>query len=136
MRAVASACVLQKEEENMIQKVNLSEKLSQIKDYWKPRILGELNGQEIKLVKFHGPFVWHHHDHEDELFVCISGRFRIELRDGTVELGAGEICIVPRGIEHRSSADEEAHVLVLEPIGTRNTGNVEDPELTAAGVPM
>jgi mannose-6-phosphate isomerase-like protein (cupin superfamily) len=120
----------------MMNKVNLAEKLSQISDYWKPRILGELNGQELKLVKFRGTFVWHHHENEDELFLCLSGRLRIQLRDGSVELGAGELYIVPRGIEHRTSADEEAHVLIFEPIGTRNTGNVEDPELTAAGVPM
>ena len=108
-------------------KINLAEKLSQITEYWKPRILGGLNGQELKLVKVRGSFVWHHHENEDELFLCLSGRLRIEFRDGSVELGAGELYILPRGIEHRTSADQEAHVLVFEPIGTRNTGNVEDP---------
>ena len=76
-------------------KVNLSEKLSQINEYWKPRILGELNGQELKIVKIRGTFVWHHHENEDELLLCLSGRLRIQLRDGFVEIGAGEFTIVP-----------------------------------------
>jgi mannose-6-phosphate isomerase-like protein (cupin superfamily) len=118
----------------MMDKVILSEKLSLISDHWKPRIVGELNGQEIKLVKFRGTFVWHHHENEDELFICLSGRFRIQFRDGFVELGAGELYIVPKGVEHRTSAEEEAHVLILEPIGTRNTGNVDDAEFTAPGI--
>lgn len=117
-------------------KVNLAEKLSQIPDYWKPRIIGELNGQELKLAKLRGTFVWHHHENQDELLLCVSGQLRIEFRDDSVELGAGEFCIVPRRIEHRTSADEETHVLVFEPIGTRNTGNVEDPKFTTADVPI
>ena len=118
----------------MTNKINLAEKLSQITDYWKPRILGELNGQELKLAKLRGTFIWHRHESEDELLLCLSGRLRIQFRDGSLELGAGELYIVPRGIEHRTSADEEAHVLVFEPIGTRNTGNVEDPQFTAVAV--
>ncbi|MGA7629732.1 MAG: cupin domain-containing protein [Terriglobales bacterium] len=117
-------------------KVNLSEKLSQITDYWKPRILGELNGQELKIVKIRGTFVWHHHENEDELLLCLSGRLRIQFRDGSVEIGAGEFSIVPKGIEHRTSAEDETHLLVFEPIGTRNTGNVEDPKFTTVDVPI
>src|SRR5271165_5690377 len=110
----------------MMDKVNVTEKLSQIHDHWKPRIIGELNGQEVKVVKFLGPFVWHHHDNEDELFFCVSGRFRIQFRDRTVELQAGDLFIVPKGVEHCSLAEEEAHVLIFEPAATSNTGNVED----------
>lgn len=120
----------------MPDKINLAEKLLQITNYWKPRILGELNGQEIKLVKVRGTFVWHHHEGEDEAFLCLSGRLRIEFRDGSVELGAGELYILPRGIQHRTAADEETHVLVFEPSGTRNTGNVEDPKFTTVDVPI
>lgn len=120
----------------MLSKVNLAEKLSQITDFWKPRILCELNGQELKLAKVRGTFVWHHHENEDELILCLSGCFRIQLRDGSVELEAGEFCVVPKGIEHRTSADDEAHLLIFEPIGTRNTGNVEDPAFTAVDVPI
>jgi len=104
--------------------------------YWKPRILGELNGQELKLVKIRGAFVWHHHENEDELLLCLSGRLRIQFRDGSVEIGAGEFSIVPKGVEHRTSADDETHLLVFEPVGTRNTGNVEDPTFTAVDVPI
>lgn len=118
----------------MLNKVSLAEKLSQILDYWKPHIIAEANGQELKLAKLRGTFVWHHHENADELLLCLSGRLRIELLDGSVELGAGEFSIVPRGIEHRTSADEETHILVFEPIGTRNTGNVEDPKFTTVAV--
>jgi mannose-6-phosphate isomerase-like protein (cupin superfamily) len=120
----------------MLSKVNIAEKLSHISDCWKPRILCELNGQEIKLVKIRGTFVWHRHENEDELILCLSGRFRILFRDGSVELETGEFCVVPKGVDHRSSADEETHLLVFEPIGTRNTGNVEDPTFTAVDVPV
>src|SRR5438128_11981832 len=105
-------------------KVNLSEKLAQFSDQWKPKIVGELNGQQVKLVKFQGPFVWHHHDHEDELFLVVEGRFTMEFRDKPVELGPGEMIVVPRGVEHRPVADEEVHILLFEPAGTLNTGNV------------
>ena len=115
-------------------KVNLAEKLLGIGDHWKPRIVAEANGQEVKLVKFRGSFIWHQHEHEDELFLCLGGRFRIEFRDHSVELEAGELYVIPKGVEHRTSAEEEAHVLIFEPIATRNTGNVEDPEFTSPRV--
>ncbi len=112
-------------------KVNLSEKLGLISQHWRPKVVGELNGQEVKLAKFKGTFVWHHHDHEDELFLGVAGRFRVEFRDRAVELGPGDFIIVPHGVEHRTVADEEAAVLVFEPAATRNTGNVADAEFTA-----
>lgn len=109
-----------------VAKVNLAEKLSRFSAHWQPKIIGELNGQHVKLVKFEGPFVWHSHEHEDELFLVVRGRFRMELREGDVELEAGELLIVPRGVEHRPVADEEVEVLLFEPAGTVNTGNVRD----------
>ena len=112
-------------------KINLSEKLAQITEHWRPKVVGELNGQEVKLVKFQGEFVWHHHDHEDELFLGVRGTFRVEFRDRVVQVGPGEMIIVPRGVEHRTAADEEAEVLIFEPAAVRNTGNVEHPTLTA-----
>ncbi|MGA2923972.1 MAG: cupin domain-containing protein [Candidatus Sulfotelmatobacter sp.] len=120
----------------MTSKVNLAEKLSQMTDYWKPRIIGQLNGQELKLAKLRGTFVWHHHENEDELLLCLSGRLQIQFRDSSVEIGTGEFYIIPQGVEHRTSADEECHILVFEPIGTRNTGNVEDPKFTTVDVPI
>jgi mannose-6-phosphate isomerase-like protein (cupin superfamily) len=116
-----------------VQKVDLAEKLAQITEHWRPKVVGELNGQEVKLVKFQGTFVWHQHEREDELFLGIRGRFRVEFRDRTVEIGPGEFVIVPRGVEHRTAADEEVEVLVFEPAATRNTGNVEDARFTAPG---
>jgi mannose-6-phosphate isomerase-like protein (cupin superfamily) len=107
-----------------MEKVNLVQKLSLIHEHWKPKIVGELNGQPVKLVKFQGPFVWHHHDTEDELLLVIQGRFRMEFRDRHVWIGEGEFLIVPRGVEHRPVADEEAQVLLFEPGTTVNTGNV------------
>ena len=109
-----------------MEKVNLAEKLSLFSEHWKPRIAGELNGQQVKLVKFQGPFTWHHHEHEDELFLVVKGRFRMELRDRSIDLEEGEFLIVPRGVEHRPVADEEVHVLLFEPATTLNTGNVEN----------
>jgi len=120
-----------------MKKVNLLQKLSLINDHWNPRIIGELNGQYLKLVKFKGPFTWHHHETEDEMFLVIKGRFRMEFRDtedgGSAQNGQseiwleeGEFCIVPRGVEHRPVAEEEAHVLLFEPAATLNTGNVEN----------
>src|SRR6266498_1324971 len=110
--------------ENVMQKVNLTEKLAQFSDQWKPKIVGELNGQQVKLVKFQGPFEWHHHDHEDELFLVVRGRFRMEFRDRSEWVEAGEFIIVPHGVEHRPVADEEVDVLLFEPATTLNTGNV------------
>jgi len=116
-----------------MEKVNFSQKLSLFTDYWKPHIVAELNGQYVKLVKFKGPFTWHHHDHEDELFLVVKGRFRMDLReagqDREVWIEEGEMIVVPRGIEHRPVADEEAQVLLFEPASTLNTGNVQN-ELT------
>ena len=111
-------------------KVNLAQKLSLIGDHWNPRIAGELNGQHLKLVKFKGPFTWHHHENEDEMFFVLNGRFRMEYRehgdDRHVWIEEGEFIVVPRGMEHRPVADEECHVLLFEPASTLNTGNVED----------
>jgi mannose-6-phosphate isomerase-like protein (cupin superfamily) len=106
------------------EKVNLERKFALFTDQWKPKIVGELNGQLVKLVKFQGEFVWHHHDHEDELFLVVRGRFRMEFRDRHVWLEEGEFLIVPSGVEHRPVAEEEAHVLLFEPASTLNTGNV------------
>jgi mannose-6-phosphate isomerase-like protein (cupin superfamily) len=107
-------------------KVNLREKFARFSNHWSPKIAGELNGQQVKLVKFRGEFVWHHHDHEDELFLVVKGRFRMEFRDRHVWLEEGEFLIVPRGVEHRPVAEEEAHVLLFEPASTLNTGNVRN----------
>ena len=109
-----------------MEKVNLHEKFGLFTEYWSPKIAGELNGQQIKLVRFLGSFVWHHHDNEDELFFVVKGRFRMEFRDRHVWLEEGEFLIVPRGIEHRPVADEEAQVLLFEPASTLNTGNVRN----------
>ncbi len=109
-----------------MEKVNLVEKLARFCDPWSPKIVGELNGQLVKLVKFQGEFVWHKHDHEDELFLVVDGRFRMELRDRHVWLEKGEFLIVPRGVEHRPVAEEEAQVLLFEPATTLNTGNVRN----------
>ncbi|MBA9077342.1 MULTISPECIES: cupin domain-containing protein [Rufibacter] len=107
-------------------KVNLAEKLSLFSDHWNPRIVGELNGQHIKLAKFKGPFVWHHHEHEDELFLVVQGTLKIEFRDKTLELQEGEFLIVPKGVEHRPVAEEEVSVLLFEPASTLNTGNEQN----------
>jgi mannose-6-phosphate isomerase-like protein (cupin superfamily) len=109
-----------------MEKVNLVDKLALFSDFWKPKIVGELNGQQIKLVKFRGPFVWHHHEKEDELFLVVKGRFRMEFRDRHIYLEQGEFLIVPRGVEHRPVAEEEAQVLLFEPASTLNTGNVQN----------
>jgi mannose-6-phosphate isomerase-like protein (cupin superfamily) len=114
-----------------MEKVNLAEKLEHIGEYWRPKIVGELNGQEVKLARFKGAFVWHHHDDEDEMFLGVRGRFRVEFQTGSVEVGPGEFIIVPRGVEHRTVADDEAEVLLFEPAATRNTGDVEHPVFTA-----
>jgi mannose-6-phosphate isomerase-like protein (cupin superfamily) len=114
-----------------MEKVNLREKLALFTDQWKPKVVGELNGQQVKLVKFHGPFVWHRHDGEDELFLVVKGRFRMEFRDRHVWVEEGESLIVPRGVEHRQVAEEEAHVMVLEPDSTLNTGNVTNERTVA-----
>ena len=109
-----------------MEKVNLRDKLDLFQEQWSPKIVGELNDQQVKLVKFRGPFVWHHHDHEDELFLVVKGRFRMEFRDRDLWLEEGEFLVVPRGVQHRPVADEEAHVLLFEPASTLNTGNVRN----------
>jgi mannose-6-phosphate isomerase-like protein (cupin superfamily) len=109
-----------------MEKVNLQEKFSLFSDHFKPRVAGELNGQQVKLVKFDGPFVWHHHDVEDELFLVVKGRFRMEFRDRHFWIEKGEFLIVPHGVEHRPVAEEEVHVLLFEPAATLNTGNVQN----------
>jgi mannose-6-phosphate isomerase-like protein (cupin superfamily) len=109
-----------------VEKVNISEKLALFDEIWSPKIVGELNGQHVKLVKFLGEFVWHHHDEEDEMFLVIDGRFKMEFRDREVWIEEGEFILVPRGGEHRPVAEEEVSVMLLEPASTLNTGNVRD----------
>ncbi len=106
--------------------INLASKLAAFDDHWQPRIIAELNGQHVKVVKLQGAFVWHHHEHEDELFLVVKGELTIEFRDRVVRLREGELCVVPRGVEHRPVAEGEAHVLLFEPASTLNTGNVEN----------
>jgi len=115
-------------------KINLAEKFSLFDETWTPKLVGELNGQHVKLAKIKGEFVWHTHDNADEMFLVIKGSITIELRDQRVDLDAGEFFIVPRGVEHRPIAVDEAHIMLFEPAGTVNTGAVEyeftvrDPE--------
>lgn len=109
----------------MTDKINLAEKFALFTAHWKPKIIAELNGQEVKLVKFQGEFVWHQHAAEDELFLVVKGKFRMEFRDGSVELSEGECISVPKGVEHRPVADEEVCVLLFEPASTLNTGNTQ-----------
>jgi mannose-6-phosphate isomerase-like protein (cupin superfamily) len=115
----------------MPDKFNLDQKFSLFAEHWRPKIVAALNGQEVKIVKVQGTFPWHHHETEDEFFLVWKGRFRVEFRDRVVELKAGEGVVVPRGIEHRTAADEEAEILLFEPAATRNTGNVVDATYTA-----
>jgi mannose-6-phosphate isomerase-like protein (cupin superfamily) len=104
--------------------VNLAEKFSRFQEHWKPKIIGELNDSYVKAVKFQGEFVWHHHENEDELFFVVKGRFRMRFRDRDEWIHAGEFIVVPKGVEHMPVADEECHVILLEPKTTLNTGNV------------
>jgi mannose-6-phosphate isomerase-like protein (cupin superfamily) len=104
-------------------KINLAEKFAQFAEHWSPKIVAELNGQHVKLVKFQGEFVWHAHEREDELFYVVRGSFRLEFRDRAVELNEGEMIVVPRGVEHRPVAANEVCVLLFEPASTVNTGN-------------
>ncbi len=117
-------------ENDLPPKVNLREKFATFSERWSPRIVGELNGQHVKLAKLEGEFVWHHHEHEDELFLVVAGRLRLLMRQGEdvreVVLDEGEFVIVPRGIEHCPVADEEVYLLMFEPAGTLNTGNVRN----------
>ena len=109
-----------------MEKINLLQKFSLFNEHWSPKIVGELNNQQIKLVKFQGEFVWHKHDEEDELFFVVKGNFMMELRDKTIVLNEGEFFIVPRGVEHRPVAEKEVWVMLFEPASTLNTGNVID----------
>jgi mannose-6-phosphate isomerase-like protein (cupin superfamily) len=107
-------------------KVNLAEQLARFSEHWSPRVVGELNGQLVKLVKLAGEFVWHHHEREDELFLVVRGRLAMHFRDRVVHVEPGEFVIVPHGVEHKPAADEETHVLLFEPASTLNTGNVRN----------
>ena len=113
----------------LIDKVNLAEKFSKFNDHFSPKIVGELNGQQVKLVKFAGPFVWHHHEQEDELFYVVKGKLKMQLREKSVEIFPGEFIIIPKGTEHCPDADEEVWMMLFEPATTLNTGNTEN-ELT------
>ncbi len=115
----------------MSTKINVAEKFERIREHWRPHVVGELNGQEVKLVKFQGEFLWHTHAAEDEMFYVVKGVMRVDFRDGSVTLNAGEFLIVPRGIEHRTAADEEAEVMIFEPAAVRNTGDKQDAVFTA-----
>lgn len=110
-----------------MKKVNIREKFGNIEAYWSPKIAGELNGQLVKLAKFKGSFIWHKHDDEDELFLVVKGRLTIAFRDSAITLEEGEFLIVPRGVEHKPMAEEEAWVLLFEPASTLNTGDREGP---------
>ena len=109
-----------------MEKINIAEKLSLFTDYYNPRIVGELNKQQVKLAKLKGEFIWHKHDVEDELFLVIKGRLKMELRDKTIEINEGEFIIVPHGVEHKPLAEEEVHLLLFEPATTLNTGDVQN----------
>jgi mannose-6-phosphate isomerase-like protein (cupin superfamily) len=109
----------------MIQTINLAQKFSLFQDYWSPKIAGEINDMHLKLVKLKGEFVWHHHDNEDELFLVVKGKLLIKLRDQDLWIAEGEYVIIPKGVEHLPVAEEEVHVVLLEPKSTLNTGNVQ-----------
>lgn len=111
--------------------IDIAEKFGRFTEHWRPKVVAELNGQEVKLVKVQGVFPWHHHEDADEMFLVWRGRFRVEFRDRIADMGPGEFVVVPRGVEHRTAADEEAEVLIFEPAEVRNTGNVVDAEFTA-----
>jgi mannose-6-phosphate isomerase-like protein (cupin superfamily) len=113
-------------------RISLTDKFAAFTEHWTPKIVAELNGQHVKLAKLQGEFVWHRHDHEDELFLVHRGRFRMEFRDRTVELSAGDLLVVPRGIDHRPVADEEVEILMFEPAGTLNTGTAGGERTVAA----
>jgi mannose-6-phosphate isomerase-like protein (cupin superfamily) len=115
----------------IMQKVNLAQKFSLFKDYWRPKIVGELNASYVKLVKLKGEFVWHHHENEDELFLVVKGRLLIKLRDRDIWLNEGELVIIPKGVEHLPIAEQEVHLLLLEPKSTLNTGNVQNERTVA-----
>lgn len=111
--------------------VNLKEKLARVADYWSPKIVGELNDSFVKVVKLKGEFVWHHHENEDELFLVVKGTLRMRFRERDVLVREGEFIVVPRGVEHMPVADEEVHIMLLEPKSTLNTGNVQNERTVA-----
>lgn len=117
----------------MTHKVDLQAKLDSFSEHWVPKVVAELNGQYVKVAKFQGEYVWHSHADEDELFLVVSGHLRIELRDGAVELGPGQLYVVPRGVEHKPVADEECACVLFEPATTRNTGQVDHDYTIEAG---
>jgi mannose-6-phosphate isomerase-like protein (cupin superfamily) len=110
-----------------MQSINLADKLATFSEHWQPRVVGQFNGHDLMVVKVRGEFVWHRHDDTDDFFLVLEGRLTIQLRDGDVELGPGELYVVPRGVEHCPRADGEAHVLLIEPAGTPNTGDAGGP---------
>lgn len=114
-----------------MEKVNLSQKFSLFSDYWSPKIAGEINDSHVKLVKLKGEFVWHHHEEEDELFLVVKGKLLIKLRDQDISLNEGEFVIIPKGVEHCPVAEDEVHVLLLEPKTTLNTGNTRNDKTVA-----
>ena len=109
--------------------INLADKLSTFNEHWQPRTVGQFNGHDLMLAKVKGEFIWHKHDDTDDFFMVLHGRLTIEMRAGNVTLGAGEVFVVPRGVEHRPVAEEEAHILLIEPAGTPNTGDPETAQL-------
>jgi len=109
-----------------MEKVNVSERLATFNDYFNPRVVGELNGQQVKLVKFQGEFIWHHHENEDELFYVVKGSFDMHMRNKIITINAGEFLVMPRGVEHKPVAKEEVEILLFEPASTLNTGNIEN----------
>lgn len=113
--------------------IDLDEKFSLFDEHWRPKVIARLNGQEIKLIKVEGEFPWHRHDNDDEFFLVWKGHFRVEFRDRIVDLSPGQCIVVPKGVEHRTSAVEEAQILCFEPAGVRNTGNIVDAVFTAPG---
>lgn len=119
----------------MVEKVNIARSMARVRQYWRPGIAAQVNGQEVRLARVHGAFIWHSHAEADEMFLVISGRLTIQTRGGDVRLGPGEMAVVPRGTEHRPVAQEPAQVLMITAAGTRNTGQHHDVRLTApAGV--
>ena len=110
----------------MLEKVNLADKFALFSDHWHPRVVGNINNFQVKLVKIKNEFIWHSHTVEDELFLVVKGSFTMKLRDGDVQINEGEFIVIPHGVEHMPVADEECHILLLEPKGTLNTGNVQD----------
>jgi len=109
-----------------MQAVSIKEKLGQFNDYWNPKIIAELNGQQVKAAKLKGEFIWHQHDNEDEMFLVIKGKLKMEFRDKLVEINEGEFIVVPKGVEHKPIADDEVELLLFEPASTLNTGNIRN----------